>query len=172
MSLDNRGFAVGLINPEKTVQKDMLLLYFYHFIIFNLFYTQNNFAHFYCMRHVCFTDDTMSFQQLWQTYLATGSVADLAKRPERRAITARQYIHIQLFYIRWRLVAARSMPHTIFWIQWCHISASSSHIQKQGHATYAKHCTFATMAALLMLLGNNFRVLACPVCSPEWACLG
>ena len=40
MSLDNRGLAVGLINPGKTVQKDMLLLYFYHFIIFNLFYTQ------------------------------------------------------------------------------------------------------------------------------------
>jgi len=45
-----------------------------------------------------------SFQQLWQTYLATESVADLAQRPERRVITAHQDIHIKLFYIRRRLV--------------------------------------------------------------------
>jgi len=48
-----------------------------------------------------------TFQQLCQTYLATGSAADLAQRPERRVILARQDIHIKLFYIRRRLVIAR-----------------------------------------------------------------
>jgi len=79
-----------------------------------------------------------SFQQLWQTYLATGSVADLAQRPERRVITAHEDIHIKLFYIRRRLVIAKSMSKTIFLIHGRHISASSPHKQKQGHASYAK----------------------------------
>ena len=104
-----------------------------------------------------------SFQPPWQTYLATGSVADLAQRPERRVITARQDIHIILFYMRRRLVTARSMSQTIFWIQGRQLVASSPDTQKQGHATYAKYCTSATRAALQMLLDNNFSVLDCPV---------
>jgi len=56
-----------------------------------------------------------SFQKLWQAYPKTGSVVDLAERPERRVITAHQDIHIQHFYIRRRLVIAKSMSQTIFW---------------------------------------------------------
>ena len=69
--------------------------------------------------------------------------------------------------MRRRLVTARSMSQTIFWIQGRQLVASSPHTQKQGHATYAKYCTSATRAALQMLLDNNFSVLDCPVCSPE-----
>ena len=92
-----------------------------------------------------------SFQLLWQTYLATGSVADLAQGPERRVITARQNIHIKLsyMYIWRRLEIARSMSQTIFGIHGRHMSASSPHIHNQGHATYAKNAR--------LLQGRLFR---------------
>jgi len=80
------------------------------------------FAHFNCIRHVCFTYTTSLFSNCGKTYLATGSVADLAQRPERRVITALQNIHLKLSYISRRLVAARSMSQTIFGIHGRHIS--------------------------------------------------
>ena len=58
-------------------------------------YAQTNFAHFSCIRHVCLTDTTRLLATV-QTYLATGSAADLARRPERRVITARLDILIKL----------------------------------------------------------------------------
>ena len=95
---------------------------------------------FNCIRHVCLTDTTglSSNCDRRTLYLATGSVADLAQRPERQVITAHQDIHIKLFYIRRRLVIARSMSQTIFWIHGRHISASLTHRQKQEHTSYAK----------------------------------
>jgi len=89
-----------------------------------------------------------SFQQLWRSYLATGSVADLAQRPERRVITALQDIHIKLSYIWRRFVTARNMSQTIFGINGRHIPASSTSIQKRGHAIHAKQFTSATRAVL------------------------
>jgi len=56
-----------------------------------------------------------SFQQLWQTYLATGSAADLAQRPERRVITTRQDIIIECSYIRRRFVIVRCMSQFYFY---------------------------------------------------------
>ena len=56
--------------------------------------------------------------------MATGSAADLAQRPERRVITARQDIHIKLSYVRRRLVIARNISKIIFGINVRHISAS------------------------------------------------
>ena len=47
-----------------------------------------------------------TFQELWQTYLTTGSAADLARRTEQRVITAHLDIHIKLSYIRRHLVIA------------------------------------------------------------------
>jgi len=79
-----------------------------------------------------------SFQKLWQTYLATGSVADLAERPERRVITAHQDINIKLFYIQRRLVIAKSMFQTIFLIYGRHISASSPHGQNRDKQNNAR----------------------------------
>jgi len=46
--------------------------------------------------------------------MATGSAADLARRPERLVITARLDILIKLSYIRRRLVIARKVSNH-FW---------------------------------------------------------
>jgi len=78
-------------------------------------------------------------------------VADLPERPERQVITARQDIYIQPFYTRRRLVTAESLSQIMFRIQGRHIFSFMPHIQKQGHAPFAKQCTSATMAALWML---------------------
>jgi len=76
------------------------------------------------------------------------NVADLAERPERRVITALQDIHIKLSYIWRRFVTAKNMSQAIFGIYGCHIPASSTRIQKQGHAIHAKQFTSVTRAVL------------------------
>ena len=119
-----RGRAVGLVNSGTPKEKIRVIFVF--FIILKCLvifmhiqvYAQNNFAHFSCIRHVCLTDTTRH---------SSNCVRRIWQRPERRVITARQDIHIKLFYIRRRLVIARKVLHH-FWDSWTsHFRFLASH---------------------------------------------
>jgi len=111
----------------------VLFLYFYHFIFFNHFLFTYRFMHkiffliFSCIRHVCLTDTTRLSsncdRRIWQPEV----LPDLAQRPERRVIRARQDIHIKLSYIRRRLVIAKKVSNH-FWDSWTsHFRFLASH---------------------------------------------
>jgi len=113
--LEDRDPAVDFIISGTHLQKIRFFVILEFLIIFlhRKVYAQNDFhneIHYARM----FRSHHKSFQQLWQTYLATGSAADLAQRPERRVITTRQDIIIELSYIRQRFVIARYMSQTFF----------------------------------------------------------
>ena len=57
-------------------------------------------------------------QQLWQTFLSTGSAADLVQRPERRVITAAKiFTYFCLSGSAWWIIS-----QTNFWNHGRHIS--------------------------------------------------
>jgi len=93
--------VVSFIYAGMSLQRfsmSFVFLSFYIFIIYSngQIYTRNNLADLFAHSTRMFHRHSKLFQQLFQKYMSTGSVADIARRPKRRVTTERQDIQIRL----------------------------------------------------------------------------